>query len=363
MTLSIAIRHRQGDFELDASFEAPSGLTAIFGRSGAGKTSLISVVAGLLRPDFGRVAIDDWTLFDTAAGEWQPPHKRRIGYVFQESRLFPHMTVHRNLLYGRWLRGGGGDGPSLEQVVDLLAIEHLLRRRPGALSGGERQRVAIGRALLSNPRLLLMDEPLANLDEARKAEILPYIERLRDSAVAPILYVSHALGEVARLANHVAALDAGRVVAFGAADEVLSDPDAAPALGLREAGAILAADVVRHHDDGLTELSVTAGPLFLPRVAAPVGARLRVRVHANDVILSREAPAGLSALNILPATVVAIRHGDGPGAIAQLAAGDDRLLARVTRRSAAALELQPGSSCYAIVKSVAVAQGDIAPAP
>lgn len=362
MTLSVNVQRRLGDFRLDAAFEAPPGVTALFGRSGAGKTSLVNAVAGLLRPDAGRVAIDDWELFDIAARRWLPPNRRRLGYVFQESRLFPHMTVRQNLLYGRWLRPRGEPGPSIADVTEMLDIGDLLARRPSRLSGGERQRIAIGRALLSNPRLLLMDEPLANLDDARKAEILPYLERLRDAAGAPILYVSHALAEVARLATTVVVLEAGRAIVAGPADAVLADPAAAPALGLREAGAVLTARLVAHHADGLSELEVEAGRLFLPHVAKPPGTRLRVRIHANDVILSRGRPEGLSALNVLPATVIAVREGDGPGAIVQMAAGSDRLLARVTRRSAAALELAPGVRCHAVVKSVAVAQGDIGPA-
>lgn len=363
MTLSVHVERQLGEFQLDARFKAPAGVTAIFGRSGAGKTSLTNAVAGLIRPDAGRVAIDDWVLFDSADGRWLPPNKRRLGYVFQESRLFPHMNVRQNLLYGRWLQRSGGRSASFDDVVEMLDIGPLLTRRPDGLSGGERQRIAIGRALLANPRLLLMDEPLANLDDARKAEILPYIERLRDAATAPVIYVSHQMGEIARLATTVVALDAGRVTIVGPADVVLADPDAAPALGLREAGAILRARVAGHHSDGLSELSVAAGRLFLPRVAAAAGAELRVRIHANDVILSRALPEGLSALNVLPAKVVAVREGTGPGALVQLAAGSDRLLARITRRSAAALELEPGADCFAIVKSVAVAQGDVTPAP
>ncbi|MEQ9123869.1 MAG: TOBE domain-containing protein, partial [Alphaproteobacteria bacterium] len=240
-----------------------------------------------------------------------------------------------------------------------LGIGPLLARRPGALSGGEKQRVAIGRALLSRPALLLMDEPLAALDEARKAEILPYLERLRDETEIPILYVSHAMAEVARLATTVVALEAGRVVRAGPAVEVLSDPDAVPALGVREAGAVVAGRVLAHHDDGLTEIGVSAGSLFLPRIAAAPGASVRVRIEAQDVMLALTRPEGISALNILPATVTAVRRGPGPGVVAQLQAGEDRLLVRITRRSADALGVAPGLACYGVVKSVAVAQGDI----
>jgi molybdate transport system ATP-binding protein len=241
----------------------------------------------------------------------------------------------------------------------MLGIGPLLARRPGTLSGGEKQRVAIGRALLSRPRLLLMDEPLAALDAERKAEILPYLERLRDETALPILYVSHAVAEVARLATTVVALDNGRVVRAGPTDAVLADPEAVPTLGVREAGSVLTAIVLAHHEDGLSELGLGEGRLLLPRVAARVGAVIRVRIHAQDVILSRSAPVGLSALNILAVRVTALRSGEGPGVMVQLALGDNRLLARITRRSAEALDLAPGTDCFAIAKSVAVARADV----
>ncbi len=362
MTLSVQIRHRFADFTLDVAFDAPPGVTALFGRSGAGKTTVVNAVAGLLKPDAGRVSVGDWTLFDLPAGRWLAPHRRRIGYVFQEGRLFPHLTVRQNLAYGRWLQRTATDTTDFDHVVDLLGVAPLLARSPGRLSGGEKQRVAIGRALLARPRLLLMDEPLAALDEERKAEILPYLERLRDETNIPILYVSHAVAEIARLATTVIVLDHGRAAFAGPADAVLSDPDAAPALGLREAGAVVNARLIAQHDDGLSELEIAAGRLLLPRVTAEIGARVRVRIHAQDVILARVRPEGLSALNILPVQVIALRRGAGPGVIAQLAAGEDRLLARLTRRSAEALALAPGVACFAILKSVAVAQGDVAPA-
>src|SRR5215467_4454571 len=204
MTLAIDIRHRLGSLQLDAKFDTGGGLVALFGRSGSGKTSIVNIIAGLIRPDHGCVVNDDVVLVDTARGIFVPRHRRRIGYVFQEGRLFPHLTVRQNLLYGRWFAPrAAGRGDDLERVVDLLGIGSLLERRPGRLSGGEKQRVAIGRALLADPRLLLMDEPLASLDEARKGEILPYIERLRDESRIPIVYVSHAIAEVTRLATTI----------------------------------------------------------------------------------------------------------------------------------------------------------------
>jgi molybdate transport system ATP-binding protein len=198
MSLSVRLCHRFGGFDLDLAFDAPGGVTALFGRSGAGKTTVINAVAGLLRPDAGRIVAAGRVLLDTGAGVNLPAHRRRIGYVFQDARLFPHLTVRQNLLYGRWF-GGRRDGPGLDRIVALLGIGGLLPRRPATLSGGEKARVAIGRAILSNPDLLALDEPLAALDEARRAEILPYLERLRDDLGLPMLYVSHALAEVARL--------------------------------------------------------------------------------------------------------------------------------------------------------------------
>ena len=360
MSLSVRLAHAFAGFALDVAFEAPAGVTALFGRSGSGKTTVVNAVAGLLRPSAGRIVAGDAVLLDTAAGVFVPPHRRRVGYVFQEGRLFPHLTVRQNLAFGRWFapRGAALEDPA--RVVELLGIGHLLERRPAALSGGEKQRVAIGRALLSGPRLLLMDEPLAALDEARREEILPYLERLRDATELPILYVSHALAEVARLATTIVVMAEGRAVRAGPAGEVLSDPEAVPLLGVREAGAVVEGTVVGHDEaDRLTEIAVAAGRLFLPRVEVPEGARLAVRIHAQDVMIALARPEGISALNVLPVTVATVREGTGGGVVVALDAGEDRLLARLTGRSLRALGLAPGSRCFAVIKSVAVPRGDI----
>jgi molybdate transport system ATP-binding protein len=358
MMLDVALRHSLGAFTLDAQFRAPPGVTVLFGRSGSGKTSIVNAVAGLLMPDQGRIVSGDRVLLDTAAGVRLKPHGRRLGYIFQEGRLFPHLTVRQNLCYGAWFAPKGAARADLAQVVDLLGLGALLDRRPGALSGGEKQRVAIGRALLSAPQLILADEPLAALDEARKAEILPYFERLRDAAGVPILYVSHSASEVARLATTVVALEAGRVIAQGPAAEVLSNPAVLPT-GARDAGAVLSARVIAHHDDGLSELSAGGIPLFLPRVAANPGASLRIRIAAHDVILSHTRPEGLSALNILPGLIHEIRPGGGPGAIVAIDTAAGRILSRVTRRSATTMGLAVGQDVHAVVKAVAVAATDI----
>lgn len=357
MTLEVRLRHRLGAFSLDVAFAAPDGITALFGRSGSGKTTVVNAVAGLLRPDDGRIVVGNTVLFDRAAGVDVSPHRRRIGYVFQDARLFPHLSVRRNLLYGR--RFAAGEGPAPERIFDLLGIGHLLSRRPGALSGGERQRVALGRAILSNPRILLMDEPLAALDSARKAEILPYLERLRDEMGLPILYVSHSAAEIARLATTVVLIDGGRVTATGPAAQVLADPGSIPAIGLRETGAIITARLEGHDGDGLSRLATAAGPLWLPQVAAPPGKALRLRILAQDVMLALHRPEGISALNILPVTLRDLRRGEGPGVMASLAVGEETLLARITARSAGALDLRPGQDLFAVLKAVSLAPDSI----
>jgi molybdate transport system ATP-binding protein len=358
MSVAVALRHAFPGFALDVAFEGAPGVTALFGRSGSGKTTIVNAVAGLMRPAQGRVVVDGAVLLDTARGVCAPPHRRRLGYVFQDGRLFPHLSVRGNLLYGR-RAVGLGEGREVAHVIEMLGIGDLLARRPAGLSGGEKQRVAIGRALLSAPRALLMDEPLAALDDPRKAEILPYLERLRDETRIPILYVSHSVAEVARLATTVVVLESGRVARAGPADAVLSDPAAAPALGVRDAGAILRTAVAAHHPDGLSELRFSGGTLWLPQVAAPPGARFRVRIAARDVMIAIQRPEGLSALNVVPARVASLRQGEGPGVMARLQAGEDFLLARLTRRSADRLGLTPGMACYAVIKAVSVAPGDV----
>jgi molybdate transport system ATP-binding protein len=358
MTLSVQLRHSFPDFALDVAFEAPAGVTALFGQSGSGKTSVINAVAGLLHPDQGHIACGGQVLLDTATKRDLPVHRRRLGYVFQEARLFPHLTVRQNLLYGHWFAPKGAT-LRFDRVVEMLGIGPLLTRRPAALSGGEKQRVAIGRALLCNPQILLMDEPLAALDEARKAEILPYLERLRDLTEIPILYVSHSMAEVARLATTLVLLHEGKVTRAGPAGKVLADPAAASGLGLRGAGAVMMARLVAQEEDDLSRLETSAGVLRLPRIDAPIGSSVRIRIHAQDVILSRTRPEGLSALNILPAVITQLRLGEGSSAWVQMRAGQDLLLSRITQRSAKALALHEGAECFVILKSMSVAQQDI----
>ena len=350
MSLEVDVDHRRGSFHLAARFSAAPGLTALFGRSGSGKTSLVDIVGGLIKPDRGRIAVDGQVLVDTERGVFVAKHRRRIGYVFQDSRLFPHLSVRRNLLYGRWFarEPTGGAAADLASVVELLGIGHLLERRPDSLSGGEKQRVAIGRALLAHPRLLLMDEPLASLDEARRAEILPYIERLRDEAGVPILYVSHSVAEVARLATTVVILTDGKVTAVGPVLDILPLADG------NDGGSVLDAKVARHDDAfQLSVLTSAAGELQVPRLSAPIGASVRAYIRSRDVMLSLQPPQDISALNVLAGRVAEIAPtGNGAQADVRLDCNGATLIARLTVKSVERLALTPGRPVHAVIKSV-----------
>jgi molybdate transport system ATP-binding protein len=355
--LDVDVACRLGALDLSVRFATAGGVTALFGRSGAGKTTVINAIAGLLHPDRGRVVLDGEPLLDTARGIDVPRHRRRIGYVFQDARLFPHLTVRRNLLYGRWFARRADRHGSLEEVVDLLGIDHLLDRRPGMLSGGERQRVAVGRALLAGPRLLLLDEPLASLDQARKAEILPYLDRLCHEAGIPILFVSHALDEVARLATSMVLLSGGRVVAEGPVGEVMARLDLGPASAEMSGGALLHLRVAGQHD-GLTVLVHPAGDIEVPGLSLPPGQRVRLRVDARDVVLALgTAPLpGISIRNQLRATVTGLGTPEHGTTEVGLDVAGEALRARITTASADAMHLRPGLPVLALVKSVALGQ-------
>lgn len=349
MSLSVDIRHQFPGLDLNVAFEAPTGVTALFGPSGCGKSTTVNAIAGLMRPDSGRIVLDGRALYDPSRRIDLPPQARRIGCVFQDARLFPHMTVAANLRYpARFRKGAARD---LDRIVEMLALGPLLNRRPSTLSGGERQRTAIGRALLSDPQLLIMDEPLAALDEARKDEIMPWLERLRDEVQLPILYVSHSVAEVLRLATTVVLMRKGRVAHSGPLTQILADPELAPQLGAREAGALITGTVEAREADGMVRVATSAGPLLLADLDAQPGQMLRLRILAHEIILSREAPVGLSALNVLPATVTALSDG-----LVQLKLGDQKALAQVTPRSVEVLGLAPGTPCFAVIKSVAMAR-------
>lgn len=353
--IEVALRHRfgAGGFALDAAFTAPeAGVTALFGPSGCGKSTILAAIAGLLRPAEGRVVLAGTALLDTARGVFLRPEQRRCGVVFQDARLFPHLSVETNLRYGLRRAPRAAIGPGFAEVVELLGIGHLLARRPAGLSGGERQRVALGRALLSRPRLLLMDEPLAALDAARRAEVLPFLARLRDVARTPILYVTHALEEVDALADALVLLEGGRVLASGPV-EALSLRADLPLAARRDAGVLWPCTVLGVEEGGLTRLGFEGGALLTTARPGPPGTRLRVRLRARDVALAVEPPRGLSTRNILPATLEALLPiPGGTEAFARLAIGPSRLLARITEESARRLALEPGQSLWALVKAV-----------
>jgi molybdate transport system ATP-binding protein len=355
MSLLIDIAHVQGSFKLETGFESKGRLTAIFGASGSGKTTLVNVIAGLIRPQHARVIVGDAVLTDTDKGIAVPPHSRRIGYVFQDARLFPHMTVAGNLGFGEWFTPKAERYASRAQILELLGIGHLLARRPRDLSGGEKQRVAIGRALLASPRLLLMDEPLASLDQKRKDEIMPYLERLRDETGIPIVYVSHSVAEVMRLASDIAVLSEGRLLAFGPAGDIARRLDLIPAEERDEGGAIIDMTVAAQEEAfGMTRLTSVAGDVYVPGFPGMPGSPARVRIRARDVMLATEEPRNISALNILRGTVTGI--GDaGPSSVnVTLDCGGAAILARITRKSAEGLGLAPGRVAYAVVKAVSV---------
>ena len=354
--LEMTVEKRLGNFTIDVSLTCETaGIVAFYGRSGAGKTSLVNMLAGLLRPDRGRIVVNGITLFDSTQGIDVPPERRRLGYVFQEARLFPHMTVRGNLHYGLRRVPAGERTIAPEHVIALLGLEAYLARRPHHLSGGEKQRVALGRALLANPRLLLMDEPLASLDQPRKDEVLPFIERLRDEMAIPIVYVSHSMPEIVRLADTMVLVSDGRVEAVGAIDELTSRLDLRPLTGRYEAGAVIQARVAGHDRDyGITDLAFAGGRLRVPHVGLPVGARLRLRIRARDVALALEPPRRTSILNAIPAVVSEIGPEEGPQVDLRVEAGATSIWARITRRSLADLALQPGTPVTVLIKAVAV---------
>ena len=355
--IDAAFAGRIGGFDLNVDFQAPlSGVTALFGASGCGKTTILRCIAGLHRMP-GRLSVGGRAWQDDVAGTFRPAHKRRVGYVFQEPSLFPHLTVRGNLTYGakRAPRDGNGMPPvDFDQVVDLLGIRGLLDRAPVKLSGGERQRVAVGRALLSEPRLLLMDEPLSALDRSTKEEILSYFEALHQELKIPILYVSHDIAEVTRLADRMVVLSRGGKVADGPVGEVLERLDLQPMTGRFEAGVMLTATVAgQDRDFSLTRLDHHGQTLTIPAIDAPDGTTLRLRVRARDVSLAIQPPTGISIRNVLAGEVVEIREEpDTAFAETLIDIGGGRLRARVTRQAVAELELAPGRPVYALIKSI-----------
>jgi molybdate transport system ATP-binding protein len=354
--LEIDVRKRLGRFVLEMRFRAPArGITALFGRSGSGKTSVLAAIAGLARPDAGRIAVGDTVLFDSERGVDVRPELRRVGYVFQDARLFPHLTVRDNLRYG-WKRAPQAERRiGFDEVVALLGIGHLLDRRPGRLSGGEKQRVAVGRALLVQPRILLMDEPLASLDAARKREILHYIERLRDETHIPIVYVSHEIEEVVRLADTMVLVSEGRAAACDTVPAIMNRLDLKPMTGRFEGGAVLDGVVAfQDLDYGLSRIVFPGGELQATGVDALPGERVRVRIRSRDVSIALTVPERISIRNVLAGRVVEVGPLDGAEVDLRIAVGASTLLARLTRRSFEELGLGAGSDVFAMVKSVAI---------
>ncbi len=356
MSMSVSIAHRLGSFVLDAGFEAKGPLTAIFGASGSGKSSVVNVIAGLIKPHAAKIIVNDEVLTDTARGIVTPAHRRRIGYVFQDARLFPHLSVERNLKFGRWFAPPPRRYADFEQIIDLLNIGTLLPRKPGQLSGGEKQRVAIGRALLASPRLLLMDEPLSSLDALRKSEIIPYIEKLRDELRIPIVYVSHSVAEVARLASDIVVMANGRVTASGPARDIMQRLDLVPPDERDEGGAILDMGVISYDDEfDMSLLRSPAGAIHVQGQAGGIGKTIRVRIRARDVMIATEEPRNISALNILHGHVSALGGAVGASVDVGIDCAGSIVMARITRQSATALKIDSGMPVYAVVKAVSIA--------
>jgi len=365
--IEIATKHhmRLGNdsFHLDVDLKVPTkDVTALFGPSGAGKTTLINVISGLLKPDSARIIIDGIVLNDTERMIFEPPNKRRIGYVFQDSRLFPHLSVTENLRFGQRFSSpiSSGDKITSRRVYDLLRLEPILNRSVHRLSGGEAQRVAIGRALLANPRLLLMDEPLASLDVERKAEILPFLEEIGQLFGIPIIYVSHSLPEIRRLAKWIAVMDTGKIGAFGPIEQITSRIDLAPLTEAPGGGSVLSADVIGHDAKlFLTYLECEHQQLTVPIIKADVGAPVRVQVRPEDITISLAKPSGLSVLNVLAGQVEHMRDiARSPSVDVLLNIGDQEtkvsLWAKVTKLAAERLALKQGMMVYALIKSVSI---------
>ncbi|MEW7976230.1 MAG: molybdenum ABC transporter ATP-binding protein [Candidatus Sedimenticola endophacoides] len=353
MSLEVDLSLRRGDFHLEAGFQAPGeGVTALFGPSGCGKTSLLRAIAGLEPMARGRLRVngDAWQ----SPNHFTPPHHRPLGYVFQEASLFPHLDVEQNLCFGLRRIAPRQRRVGLEEAVELLGIARLLRRRCMELSGGERQRVAIARALLTSPRLLLMDEPLAALDLASKTEILPFLERLHGELKIPVLYVSHSPDEVARLADRLVLMEAGRVRASGPVAEMLTRADLPLALG-DDAEALIEATTHGYDPDyHLNYVDFHGGRFTVAGAELPGGTAVRLRVLARDVSLTLEPQQGTSILNIFPARVESISPINPSQVLVRLNTAGVPMLSRITRKSATALELTPGRQIYAQVKSVAL---------
>lgn len=344
---------------LDLEFRvSPGEILALVGPSGAGKSTVLRSIAGLWGGVKGSIVVDGEVWLDDA-GRSLPVHRRRVGYVFQSYALFPHMTAAGNVCAALGNLPAGQRDEAARRLLVRVGLEGLEKRHPGQLSGGQQQRVAIARALARDPAVLLLDEPFSAVDRAARQELYRQIRALRDTLGIPVILVTHDLDEARLLSDRLLILDNGRVVSEGPTAELMGDPDALRTLGVRETSTLITATVAEHEADGLCRLEFSAGSLFLPGVEHEPGSRLQIRIMAHEVMLSRSYPAGLSALNVFPATIRRIREGEGPAVIVELQVGDDRVLSRITRRSAAALSLVPGTDCHVVLKSMAVARGHL----
>ncbi len=345
---------------LDVAFRVePGELLALVGHSGSGKTTLLRTIAGLWRPEVARVSVDGVPWLDTGARVNLPPHRRRVGLVFQNYALFPHMTALRNVMAAM----DRADAAEAARILDLVNLQGLADRKPAQLSGGQQQRVAVARALARRPQALLLDEPFSAVDRATREKLYGEIILLRAHLKMPVVLVTHDMNEAQLLADRMLVIEKGRVVREGTTAAVMADAEARRALGIREVAVMLPATVAEHLPDGLTRLDAATGPLFLPTVEGATGTRVRVRIMAHDVILSRARPEGLSAQNILAGTVARIVPGAGPGVMVHVAVGGHEILSRITRRAADQMALKPGDGVHAILKSMSVARDHVARAP
>lgn len=369
MSIAVNIHHRVKAFALDADFriEGP-GITALFGPSGSGKSTIINIIAGLNRPDRGQIQIGNRILFDHARRINIPVRKRRVGYVFQDARLFPHKTVRDNLYFGARRNPHKLDRDEQASIIDMLGIGPLLDRRPGNLSGGEKQRIALGRALLANPDILLLDEPLSALDHNRKEEILPYLEQLRDQRRLPILYVSHAIDEVARLADNMVVIENGKTLASGSVFEMLGRSDLPPLSGQFDTGTVLSARVVSRDPKAQVSFLDCGGQRFVvPYLGKTATISVRLHIRARDVMIARTPPTGISANNVIPVTIIKMAGGkddtidlslclghDADASLLSETSGRPTLHARITNWSSSRLGLGLHQKVYAVIKSVTV---------
>jgi molybdate transport system ATP-binding protein len=358
MTLDVELR-AEAPIPLDVAFRVePGELLALVGHSGSGKTTILRTIAGLWRPDHGKVSVAGGAWMDSGAGVNLAPHQRRVGVVFQNYALFPHMTAAQNIMAAM----DHPDRAEAGRILDLVHLDGLADRKPAQLSGGQQQRVAVARALARRPQVLLLDEPFSAVDRATRERLHAEIMALRAHLQMPVVLVTHDMNEAQLLADRMVVIDKGRVVREGTTAAVMADPAALRAMGIREVAALLPAQVSGAEEDGLTRLETATGPIFLPGIDNPPGTRLRVRIMAHEVILSRARPAGLSAQNILPGVVTRVQTGDGPGVMVHIAIGEGEIVARITRRALADLALAPGDPVHAILKAMSVARDHIAQA-